>query len=283
MLLTSFTKNDLLIMAIILLLLIVYYIIIHGVLSIIYYFLSKKIYIFKTRWRFLYSFIVSLIPFVVYLLMFMRKSRDFLEVTDVHAEFISNSDECFLYDTTSIHKGIVLEFHGDYVSGRNASMTLTPSKRMGLAGVAYPIKKFEVNGYKDNSSINITGLLCLKNVEYQNDCKYEGCWKYYKERLYKDNITLGEFIEDINDHKEYTREITAEVCDAVPFWFPDYLDCAWFDSIVLHAVFTHDDGDVDIYRTVKQPEQPEPRRHLSEHEADNSFAVLVEDRYFPCP
>ena len=76
-----FTKNGFIIIAICLFIILIYYAIVHGILSIAYYFLSKKFSVFKTKWKFLFSFIVALIPIVVYILTIMRYSYDFLEVT----------------------------------------------------------------------------------------------------------------------------------------------------------------------------------------------------------
>ena len=275
------TTNDLLIIAICLFWIIVYYAIVHGILSIAYYFLSKKFSIFKTKWKFLFSFIVALTPVVALSLMTMRYSYDFFEITDIQAEYISNKDDCLLHDTTSTHLGISLEFNGDYVPGANAKKTLSPAFRRGWAGIAYPIKKIEVKGYENHTITDLTHSLNLKNNQYIE--KYDDCWNYYKYKIQKESISLSELIEDLNSHKRYTQEITAESGDIVPLWLPDTVVPSKFDSIVIHAVFTNEKGDFDIYKTVKQKTTESHHKLLTGHSKDHTFSDLSENAYFPLP
>ena len=211
----------------------------------------------------------------------MRYSYDFLEVTDIQAEYISNKDDCLLHDTTSTHLGISLEFEGIYTPGLNAKKTLTPAQRRGWAGIAYPIKKIEVKGYENQAITDLTNSLCIKDIKYIE--KYEDCWNYYKEKIPKGFISLPELIKDLNSHKRYTNEMTADSRDIVPLWLPDTVASSKFDSIVIHAILTNEEGDFDIYKTVKQKETKSHHKLLEGHDNAHHFSDLTKDSYFPLP
>jgi len=169
-------------------------------------------------------FLISGLTVGVLLVLNFRKTKEYYSVKTIDAEIVQivgDSVEGFTIQNYNKNQkgrvGIILKFKKEFKAGKGSERTLLNGREPGRSGTMDAIKQFSINFTQNGIVYKIKDSLLAKDIFYKSSGGGA------EDNFYKNNISLGKFINDININAEYTKGFSF-VDTELYFWLTPNMD-----------------------------------------------------------
>jgi len=161
---------------------------------------------------------------VVILVFNFKKTNEYYSVKTIDAEavqIVGDSVEGFTIQNYNKNQkgrmGIILKFKKEFKAGKRSERMLLDGREPGRSGTMDAIKKFSINFTQNGIVYKIKDSLLAKDILYKSSGGGD------EDNFYKNNISLGKFINDININAAYTKGFSFADTELY-FWLTPKMD-----------------------------------------------------------
>ncbi|KGO86700.1 hypothetical protein Q765_08695 [Flavobacterium rivuli WB 3.3-2 = DSM 21788] len=161
---------------------------------------------------------------VVILVFNFKKTNEYYSVKTIDAEvvqIVGDSVEGLTIQNYNENQkgrmGIILKFKKEFKAGKRSEKMLLDGREPGRSGTMDAITQFSINFTQNGIVYKIKDSLLAKDILYKSSGGGD------EDNFYKNNISLGKFINDININAEYTKGFSF-VDTKLYFWLTPKMD-----------------------------------------------------------